>query len=256
MLNMVKKVLKAGRRDQWLPENFLVDLEPVTVPKYTAKLLTLDQIRELANHAGLYGPAALLGGICGLRSAEICALMWADFAGDPPILTIARQNRTAPGGGHTIKEGTKGRRGSQRKRAIPLIPEVLAAVNALPKRSVYLFPDPQNMDLPLNIYDMRLIMQQAMKDAGVPVVRVHDLRHSAGNALKQAGVQVKTIADILGHSTVSVTQDIYQQTITNEMIEAMSKLNPAARFGSISLISQMPRNGSGPHRDARRRRHR
>lgn len=222
MANMVKRVLREARRQEWLPDSFTVDLEPVTVPRYQANILTLDEIEQVASQAGEYGAAVLIAGVCGLRSAEICGLTWHDVAGG--LITVSKQFRPKPGGGHELKEGTKGRKGSNKSRQLPIVPLIARALEGLPKRSLYLFPDPKDDGKPINIYDMRLVVQQAMVAAGVTKVRVHDLRHSAGNALKQAGVDDRTISDILGHSTTQITRDIYLQTKREEMEKALGKI--------------------------------
>jgi hypothetical protein len=38
---------------------------------------------------------------------------------------------------------------------------------------------------------------------------VHTLRHAAAVAWLEAGVQIKAVADLLGHSSISVTDDTY-----------------------------------------------
>ena len=48
---------------------------------------------------------------------------------------------------------------------------------------------------------------------GLPKVAVHDLRHSAATILYGAGVPMEAIADMLGHSTVRVTQDLYRHRV-------------------------------------------
>jgi len=41
---------------------------------------------------------------------------------------------------------------------------------------------------------------------------VHTLRHSAAVAWLESGVHIKAVADLLGHSSISVTGDIYGHT--------------------------------------------
>jgi integrase len=48
---------------------------------------------------------------------------------------------------------------------------------------------------------------------GLPKVVLHDLRHSAATILHAQGVPLEVIADILGHSTVRVTQDLYRHRV-------------------------------------------
>jgi integrase len=56
--------------------------------------------------------------------------------------------------------------------------------------------DPRNV--------LRIIEVAAMK-AGIENVGVRTLRHSAAVAWLGAGVHIKAVADLLGHSSISIT---------------------------------------------------
>jgi len=43
-------------------------------------------------------------------------------------------------------------------------------------------------------------------------VGVHTLRHSAAVAWLESGVHIKAVADLLGHSSISITGDVYGHT--------------------------------------------
>jgi site-specific recombinase XerD len=48
--------------------------------------------------------------------------------------------------------------------------------------------------------------------AGVERVGVYMLRHSAAVGWLESGVHIKAVADLLGHSSISITGDIYGHT--------------------------------------------
>ena len=52
-------------------------------------------------------------------------------------------------------------------------------------------------------------LHRALKDAGLPQIRVHDLRHTAATLLLSKGENPKIVQELLGHSTIAVTMDIY-----------------------------------------------
>lgn len=61
---------------------------------------------------------------------------------------------------------------------------------------------------------------------GLPRVTVHDLRHTAATILYANGVPLEAIADMLGHSTVRVTQDLYRhrvEAIQRDAADAMER---------------------------------
>ena len=48
-----------------------------------------------------------------------------------------------------------------------------------------------------------------LKKAELPHVRFHDLRHSAASLLIASGVELVEVSQLLGHSELRVTADIY-----------------------------------------------
>jgi integrase len=53
----------------------------------------------------------------------------------------------------------------------------------------------------------------AVRDSGLPPVRLHDLRHGAATLALAAGVDLKTVQAMLGHSTIVTTADIYTSVL-------------------------------------------
>ena len=56
---------------------------------------------------------------------------------------------------------------------------------------------------------MQVAFKSVLKKAGLPVMRFHDLRHSAATILLSMGVHPKVVQELLGHSQISMTMDIY-----------------------------------------------
>ncbi len=64
---------------------------------------------------------------------------------------------------------------------------------------------------------------------GVPRVRFHDLRHSHATQLLLAGVHPKIAQERLGHSSISVTLDLYSHVSVTMQEDAAAKLDTAFR---------------------------
>jgi integrase len=60
-------------------------------------------------------------------------------------------------------------------------------------------------------------------------IRLHDLRHTAATLLKDLGVPARDTMDILGHSRIAVTMEVYTGTDDASRREAIAKLS--ALFG-------------------------
>lgn len=72
--------------------------------------------------------------------------------------------------------------------------------------------------------------KRLLKQANLPDVRFHDLRHGAATVLLAAKVDLKVVSELLGHSSVAITADIYahispemQQEIVNKMDDLYGK---------------------------------
>jgi integrase len=70
-------------------------------------------------------------------------------------------------------------------------------------------------------------IELAAAKAGVEGVGIHTLRHSAAVAWLEAGVHIKAVADLLGHSSISITGDIYGHTSDNTARAAVDGLTTA-----------------------------
>jgi integrase len=68
--------------------------------------------------------------------------------------------------------------------------------------------------------------------SSLPDIRFHDLRHSAATLLLEKGIHPKIVSDMLGHSQVGITLNLYSHvtpTMQKQAAEAMDSLFRAAR---------------------------
>ena len=61
----------------------------------------------------------------------------------------------------------------------------------------------------------------------LPKVRFHDLRHSHATQLLAAGVHPKIVQERLGHSTITVTMDLYSHVSETIQSDATARLDEA-----------------------------
>ncbi len=64
-----------------------------------------------------------------------------------------------------------------------------------------------------------------LKRAGLPRIRFHDLRHTAATLLLLRGVHPKIVSEMLGHSSVSLTLDVYSHVLPDMQREATTALD-------------------------------
>lgn len=68
-----------------------------------------------------------------------------------------------------------------------------------------------------------------LKKAGLPDIRFHDLRHSAASMLLSMGTHPKVVQELLGHSQIGMTMDIYSHVLPTMQRDAISKLDAVLR---------------------------
>ena len=95
-------------------------------------------------------------------------------------------------------------------------PEPQSTVSALPSPSGHdrglVFPN--TLGTPMDYTNlMPRHFKPLLKKAGLPNIRFHDLRHTCATLLLTKGVHPKIVSEMLGHSSVSITLDIYSHVI-------------------------------------------
>ena len=71
---------------------------------------------------------------------------------------------------------------------------------------------------------MRGSFRRVVQRASTPRIRFHDLRHTAASLLLGARVNPKVMSEMLGHSTVSITLDIYAHVLPDMQQDAATTI--------------------------------
>jgi integrase len=74
------------------------------------------------------------------------------------------------------------------------------------------------------------VVEAAAKRSGLDKVGAHTLRHSAATAWLEAGVHIKQVSDLLGHSSVAITGDVYGHGSDQSARAAVDGLSGALGF--------------------------
>lgn len=77
----------------------------------------------------------------------------------------------------------------------------------------------------LNPQSFTTRFKKLLKEAGLKDARFHDLRHTVATFLLEVNEHPKVVQEILGHSTISTTLDIYSHVSMEKKEEAASKLD-------------------------------
>ena len=77
----------------------------------------------------------------------------------------------------------------------------------------------------IEISNLHVAFKRVLERAGLPDIRLHDLRHSAASILLSMGVNPKIVQELLGHSHISITLDIYSHIFPSMQKDAMQRLD-------------------------------
>ncbi|MGL5857275.1 MAG: tyrosine-type recombinase/integrase [Angustibacter sp.] len=63
------------------------------------------------------------------------------------------------------------------------------------------------------------------RQAGVPKVRLHDLRHTCVSLLLTLGVNPRVVMEIVGHSALEMTMNVYAHVAVGDQRAALNQLD-------------------------------
>ena len=70
-----------------------------------------------------------------------------------------------------------------------------------------------------------------MQQSGVRRIRFHDLRHTCTSLLLAQGVSPRVVMDVLGHSQLSITMDLYSHVMPSALRDAADAMDRALSEG-------------------------
>lgn len=149
----------------------------------------------------------------GCRRGEALAVRFEDIDKKNNIINITKSVYHV--GNKPVIKGTKTTAGT---RTIPLLSDLK---NKLPKGNGYIFGNGEN---PPTLTMFRRRWDSWQRTAGIEV-SPHQLRHLFATILYEAGIDEKMAQEILGHSSISVTRNIYTHIRSSQIDTARKKLD-------------------------------
>lgn len=178
----------------------------------------------------LYIPV-LIASQTGMRLGEILALKWSAIDLKNHQLTVRYSV--------DLKGKLKPTKTKNSKRAIKLTAPLVAELeqwkraqklNRL-KYGVHFFKNDfvcTHMNgKPLTRNYVSVTFKRKVLQCKMPVIRFHDLRHSFATIALSANIQPKVVQEILGHSTIRTTMDIYSHVMPNIQESSLEILEKA-----------------------------
>jgi integrase len=213
--------------------NVCDDVRPPRLIKREAHSLNPEQAQKLLEAAKGHRLEVLLtlAITTGMRRGEIVGLKWQDIDFETRSLHVCRTVDCLGGYGFTVSEPKTAT--GKRKISLPHFVIAMFKEHRAHQLEARLKAGPAWEDHDIVFCDARgrfldpnylhRLFQQFLMEAGLLPMRFHDLRHSAATILLSMGVNPKVIQELLGHSRISVTLDIYSHVLPGMQDEAMGK---------------------------------
>lgn len=169
----------------------------------------------------------------GLRQGELLGLRWADVDLSARRLSVAVTLQRRGGAWHV--EPTKTDK-SRRTVSLPApLVDILGAYRQRQREAQLLAGpawDTSFGDLvftaqrggPLMAASLTHRFHDAQVRAGLTPVRFHDLRHAAATLMLASGVDLKVVSELLGHSTIATTANVYAGVLDSLKVDAADRL--------------------------------
>ena len=209
-------------------------VDPPRTARHVFRTLTAEQAQAMlaALHGDRLRALYVLALTTGMRQGELFALRWADVDLPRRRLAVRGTLYRGRGGGWTIGDPKTVR--SHRQVALaPFAVRALEAHRLLLAEERALAGDrwedndlvfPNRVGRPLSSQNfLRRHFRPLLQRLGLPPMRFHDLRHTAATLLLAAGVHPKVVSELLGHTSVGVTIDLYSH-VTPVMHESAVQL--------------------------------
>ena len=229
----LRAALEDAVREEILPKNVAKLVRVPTPPKTEREPLTVDEVRTLLKSARDHRLRAMfmVFAVLGLRRSEVLGLKWEDVDLVNGVLQVKRGLQRVDGRLTLMPVKT-----ARSRRLIPLPGVVVRALeihlgeqeqerNQLGSKwpdMGFVFTTP--IGTPIDPRNCTRVVQDACKAAGLRRVRLHDFRHGCVSVLLGLGVPPRTVMDIVGHTTMEMTMNIYGHVTFEDKQAAMNQL--------------------------------
>lgn len=193
-------------------KTYNINIPTITLLKEKKKIANVlsipDQqrlISYLLEDMDVYKFGVLLALYTGMRIGELCALKWEDINCEHIIVNKTMQRLSTNNGKSEITIGEP--KSDSSCRIIPIFTMLRPYINLFRKPSGYVlqyedvkFVEPRLMQ----VHFRRIIHHAGLKDTNF-----HTLRHTFATRCIEADFDIKTLSEILGHSDVKTTLNLY-----------------------------------------------
>lgn len=234
---VLHRALRDAIREGLRPDNPAHDVDLPAARPHSVRALSVADARAIldAMRGHRLEPLVTLALATGLRQGEALALRWPDVDLEASELRV--RHTLHRHGGQVILSEPKTRSG---RRTVPLPGFAVAALKR--QRDWFQAQDRRfagerwreagwifttAVGTPMHGPDVTRRLRARLEAAGLAPMRFHDLRHGAATLMLAAGAPAREIMETLGHSTITITMDLYTHVLPASQRETARRLDVA-----------------------------
>lgn len=171
----------------------------------------------------------------GMRIGEICALQWKDISFSANTISINNTVQRIKNISQQADSKTILMIGSPKseksRRTIPLMPDIALLCHRFYQNNPEYFVLTGN-ERCMEPRKLQRYLKKYAKECNLENIHFHTLRHTFATRCIEVGFDVKTLSEVLGHASISVTLDRYVHPNINLKRENMSRLKTVDCFSA------------------------
>ncbi|MBR3002786.1 MAG: site-specific integrase [Clostridia bacterium] len=147
----------------------------------------------------------------GLRIGEICGLKWKDIDLETKEISVERTvQRVYTGKKKKSKVVVTLPKTAKSIRKIPISRSLLETLKKEKKKyDENCFITTGETERSFEPFTYRYVYKQALKNCDIPYKKFHCLRHTFATRCIRVGMDIKSLSEVLGHSNIGTTMNIY-----------------------------------------------
>jgi integrase len=215
--HVFRGVLSYAVRLRMLSVNPATDIDLPRKPKNKRQYLNHQQVADLAAGCGEFDALVLMLAYCGLRFGEATALKREDVHVDRARIDVHKAVERVNG------QYRIGPTKTHENREVPVPAPVLELLRGR------LSGSPEGLVFPgadgyLKNHEFRKVFDPAATKAGVAGLSPHELRHTCASLAIRSRANVKTVQQLLGHATATMTLDNYGHLYEDDLDEVAQQM--------------------------------
>ena len=159
----------------------------------------------------------------GLRIGELLALEWSDIDFKKGILSVTKSCHDGKDSNGRFARITEAPKTESSVRAIPLPRQMAAILRDMKKKSRSTFVV-SNGEKPISVRSYQRSFSTLLCKWEIPHKGFHALRHTFATRALECGMDVKTLSEILGHKSPTVTLNRYVHSFLEHKRDMMNRM--------------------------------